>query len=350
VAWQEEQKAKTGRWPDRPLIPPPAPWNSVDRIRAAVIRPVFGEANQGGLVVSHRPVKRKLVGAFHLDTAYGRLRPDDPDCKLFVTRIPINKVNSRRLSLKDEPGKGGIGPVRDRELRNVLREIVRSAGMNPDKLPDKAFGILAKQEMLRMPSGVPIRAVRVVDKLLEPVVFPSPAGPRYDRIYKSGSNHHMEIIEDEKTGEWHGCCISTFEAVQRVRPRKQQKAVPPLQEDEEQTAENLPHFAPPPALVRKDHGAGKRFVMSVAEGETVYSRRQDRPKDTPNYYVVAKLEKNRIHFQPHHDARPEKAQRERKIRWAVSPKDLKKLGPAPDMPPYKVRVGPLGDVERLPND
>ena len=41
--------------------------------------------------------------------------------------------------------------------------------------------------------------------------------------------------------------------------------------------------------------------MSLAEGETVLSRRNDRPDEPAGYHIVAKLEKNRIHFQPHNE-------------------------------------------------
>lgn len=51
-------------------LSPPAPFNSRDEFRDAVSRAVFGG---GGLErpVSHRPVKRKLIGALHKDTLFG---------------------------------------------------------------------------------------------------------------------------------------------------------------------------------------------------------------------------------------------------------------------------------------
>ena len=46
--------------------------------------------------------------------------------------------------------------------------------------------------------------------------------------------------------------------------------------------------------------------MSLSEGEMVYARRNDRPEEPANYYVVCKLHKSgrscRIFFAPHWDA------------------------------------------------
>jgi hypothetical protein len=90
--------------------------------------------------------------------------------------------------------------------------------------------------------------------------------------------------------------------------------------------------------------------MSLAEGEMLYARRKDRPDEPPDYFVVCELNRRgkscRIHFAPHWDARKASEQ----DRWDVVPGDLKRLGPAPDQPPYKVAVGPLGDVRRLMRD
>ncbi len=321
-AWQVTEFERTGKTPKRPLIPPPAQWNTIEALRDAIVKPVFGDRNDNtGLIVCHRPVKRKLVGALHKDTAFG---VDNERDSLFVTRIKVEELSGRRLSMNDDkPGRGGLGPVRDRDLRQTLRKILEVAGIVPEKASKDDFKRLAKAGKLRMPSGVPIRTVKVLQRIQKPVKIKKLGLPT--RFYLPGSNHHMEIVEDAKTGEWSGECIRTFDAARRIRP---------------------PNGEPAKPMLNKDHGPGKKFVMSLAEGETIYARRQDRPADPPSYYIVAKLEKTRIHFKPHNDAHIAKEQ----DRWGVSPADLRSLAPTPDTPPYKVRVSPLGSVERIDND
>jgi hypothetical protein len=160
---------------------------------------------------------------------------------------------------------------------------------------------------------------------------PNLPNQRSKRVYIGGNNHHIEIRESvskrqgQATAEWTGRVVSTFDAAHRVRQQRQD------------------------AVDRSDNDIG-RFVMSLAEGETIFARRKDRPEAPPDYYVVCKLDKagnsSRIHFAPHWDARKASEQ----DRWDVTPADLRSCGPEPDQAPYKVRVGSLGDVTRLHRD
>ena len=148
---------------------------------------------------------------------------------------------------------------------------------------------------------------------------------REQRVYVGGNNHHLEIREDPETGRWSGHVVSTFDAAKRVRGVGQEKcdAVDPSDID------------------------GKKFVMSLAEGETIFCRRADRPEDEPSYYVVAKLDRKSgaqdvVHFVVHWDARTASEQ----DRWKATTSTLQTLGQSPEELPYKVQVGPLGDVQR----
>lgn len=333
LAEQEACKARTGYSPKRTPVPAPAPWSSVEELRKAIIGRIFGERDgNGGLVVAHRPVKRRLVGALHEETAYG---PADLDKNLFTTRIPVENLTPKMLrppkQEKDSSGRtclvdpelGKSGLVRDRNLRCVLRKIIADARLKPEKFSKKDVRQLVGNGKLRMPSGVPIRAVKLLRRISDPVKIEKRGRPM--RVYISGNNHHVEIIEDEKTGKWKGDFVTMFDAARRVRPPKGRTRRP---------------------LVNKDHGHGNRFVMSLAEGETIYSRRQDRPEDPPRYYVVAKLGNNRIFFKADSDAQLAAKQ----DRWNVSPAGLKDLGPEPGTPTCKVRVSPLGEVEWMRND
>mgnify|MGYP000477655232 CR=1 FL=1 len=375
-----EYRDRCGKWPKRAPFPPP--WGSVASFRRQILAQVYQN-----LVVAHRPVKRRLVGALHEETHYGpvipplpRHRAEHPD-SLFTNRIPAVRLTPNHLRMPDQwdewsrrledpnlpsherrailkrlaamedpsPGKSGI--VRDRALRDRLRKCLQTNGVDPDDFNPPQIKKLVADGKLAMPSGVPIKSVVLLRTIADPVIVPrkkldpitgtlvpdmDPAdptkpNPRTRRVYIGGNNHHLEIRQRQRqrqgqlVEEWVGHVVSAFEAARRVRLEKR---------DAVDRADN-------------EHGL---FVMSLAEGEMIFARRKDRPEEPPDYYVVCKLDKagnsSRIHFAPHWDARKASEQ----DRWDVTPSDLKLCGPEPGKPPQKVRVNPLGEVVVLDKD
>ena len=332
---QEEEKERLGHWPKREPIPVPKPWTSVKALRRQVVGELYGDGERPGQVVSHRRAKRSLTGALHEETAYGLVSKDG---NLFTTRIPLGKLTPKMLRLPEEAldetgrvrltdpplGKGGL--VRDVGLRRVLRQIFVRNGSDPDSFTKQDVKRLLQAGAFHMPSGVPIKSVKLLRTIGEAVVIESEDHPA--RIYIGGNNHHMEIWRDERTGKWDGDCVSMFNAARRIRP---------------------PRGEPKQPMIKRDHGRGKRFVMSLSEGEIVHARRPDRDeaaKDAVGYFRVAKLDKRRLFFAPHWDARPASEQ----YRWDCTVGDFGKCGPEPDAPPYKVRVSVLGEVAPVHND
>ncbi len=355
---REEARAMDGYWPRRVGLPPPAPWESVERFRSDALDAVEK------LIVFHRPIKRKLIGAFHEETAYGPVLGSN---RLFTNRIRVEQLTPNHLHVPDGwdelsrelddpempgparravgrelarledhlPGKPGI--VRDRSLRDRIRKCLREKGIDPDAFSkDDIKHVINDKGGLRMRSGIPIKSVILLRTHSDPVILPrkrwdSAAGrmvddpdPRTRRVYVGGNNHHLEIREDQESGRWSGVVVTAFEAARRVR------------------RENGP------AVDRSD-GNQLRFVMSLSEGEIIHARRNDRQDDAADgvdYYVVAKLYRNRVFFAPHWDARKAAEQ----DRWSVAPSGLKECGPQPGHPPYKVRVSPLGTVTPLDHD
>ena len=385
AARSAEHFERTGRHVGRLVIEPP--WGDVASFRRQVLSKLYdrfdacadenGSRDEKGgpslLVVSHRPVKRRLVGAFHEETHYGPvLRPlpphrtEDPNT-LFTNRISADRLtpnhlrvpekwdrlsaqlddpglsNTAKRSVRRElaalrdptPGKSGI--VRDRALRDRLRKCLRTAGLNPDRFTANEIKSLIRDGRLTMASGVPIKGIVLLRANSEPVIIPRKrwdrnagkmvvdADPRANRVYIGGNNHHVEIREHAETGRWAAGVISGFEAAKRVRLCKQ------------------------PAVDRADDERG-RFIMSLAEGEMIYARRADRPDEGPSCFVVCKLDRAgascRIHFAPHWDARKASEQ----DRWSATPDNLRQCGVEPGTPPVKVRVGPLGDVTIVNRD
>jgi CRISPR-associated endonuclease Csn1 len=241
------------------------------------------------------------------------------------------------------PGKSGL--VRDLALRRILRDEIsrrlsdEGISRDADSFTKSDLNRVLKNGPLRMSSSVPIKRVVLLRTMNDPVVIPcrifdfsaarevpNPL-PQSARAYVGGNNHHIEIREDSK-GRWSGAVVPAFEASRRVRIEHKD------------------------AIDRSDCEAkGGRFVMSLAEGETVYMQ----PKESvaPDYFVVFKLDKPQtIQFKYHWDARRAKGEKsddghiiegsEREA-ISVSASQLKSLPPAGEMTPIKVLVEPITD-------
>jgi len=396
AAEREEYHERTGHWPKRNPLPPPwSEVEDFRRQVLSLLFDVFDKANTDGtraegaetgtpLVVSHRPAKRKAKGFLHKEDLWGavdeeqgvfRIRCAVADLTPKMLQMPVDEDDSQvhqrlvrelkrggldqsqaktvagerlrhghftRCKMNPPLGKGGL--VRDWDLRHAIRKCLEGNNMDPDNFTPKQMQDFARSGKLRMPSGVPIRTVVTIGPISDPVKIPVTdpytgrqavnlkTGRPLFRYHISRNNHHVEIMQDDKTGNWFprdGRCVTMFEAAQRVRPSKNSNRV----------------RAKSPDPVNRADEPGQTFVMSLSEGETVYATRPDRP-ERPDYSVVVKLDSNRIYFAPHWDAQSEKEQ----DRWSTTYPNLKSCGPAKDTPPYKVRVNPLGEVAPLHHD
>ncbi|RIK67924.1 MAG: type II CRISPR RNA-guided endonuclease Cas9 [Planctomycetota bacterium] len=382
-----EYHEKFGKWPRRDAIIPP--WADIPTFRRQILALVYdrfdGISSESAvehkrLTVAHRPVKRRLVGAFHEATLYGpvveplpphrtenaetlytnrisadRLKPnhlrvpegwDQQSVLLDNKSLPLNENRRirRQLASMPDPPPGKSGIVRDRALRDRLRKCLRADGLDPDDFTANQLKPLIKEGRLTMASGVPIKGVVLLRTNTDPIIMPRKRwdaatnrmvideDPRTKRVYIGGNNHHIEIREDDR-GRWTGAIVTTYDAARRVRIHKRD------------------------AVDRSDNADG-RFVMSLAEGEMVHMKHPQ--KGYMDYFVVFKLDKPRtVQFIHHWDARPSGERKDldgkpipgsarEEIPIVVG--KLKDLGPEPGKPPLKVRVGPLGDVTVLEKD
>lgn len=270
-----DYRDRTGYWPRRTAVDPPAPWRTPESFHEDVL------AGFEKLIVSHRPVKRRLVGAFHQETHYGpvitplpRHRTEDHET-LFTNRIPATGLTSkhlrvpegwddlsaklddpnvprqqkraigRELAAMEDPSPGKSGIVRDRALRDRLRKCLRAGGLNPDQFTAQEIKRLVADGKLTMASGVPIKSVVLLRTIADPVIIPrkklDPATgkmvpemdpeepqkphPRTKRVYIGGNNHHIEIRQrqwkrkGQVVAEWVGSVVRTFEAAKRNTAR-----------------------------------------------------------------------------------------------------------------------------------
>lgn len=225
----------------------PAPFKDREQLHAAVERAVFGDG-KCGRPVCHRPVKRKLIGAFHKATQYGpvletvshegqpsrqrvedrvtirqdvlgeaptdflkpshlrrrqketdkeaierlmgeRLRWNPPMSIKDATKSARKIVNSKgfvRKLIDPKPEKGGI--VRDYGLRELLRRRLQERGLNPDAFTKAELKqSIQKHGPLTHESGVPIHRVVLLWSNNDPVTIKRDS---YD--YASGKRRKLD--------------------------------------------------------------------------------------------------------------------------------------------------------------
>jgi len=256
-----------------PLRPPsPFDWpgktveECIQALREAVRASVFGPPKSADpeKPICHRPVKRKLIGAFHEETLFGPVldargqptgnytgkksvfalspnhlrlprtetekeaidrlasavvegqekagnHPDKAAAKKWAKSMVAAPTYKPRI-VDQPPGKSGI--VRDIALRNRLRDCLTAANLDPDDFSQNEIKKLAESGQIRHASGVPIRSFVLLRTMSEPVLLtrkrPDYAtgkmvaddDPASQRAYLGGNNHHIEIrVAKGKTGK-----------------------------------------------------------------------------------------------------------------------------------------------------
>ena len=404
----------------------PAPFTSREHLREEVRKAVFGES-EVVRPVSHRPVKRKLIGALHEETLFGPVvdRKGNPTPKYTAKksiyelspnhlRVPegwdehSRKLNNgslsnneqrvirKKLASLEDPAPGKAGLVRDRALRTRIRQCLSEHGLDLgefDPRKNSVAGGFTDNELKKVidqggvahSSGVPIRSVVLLRTMSDPVIvarklqvyktgrmIPDP-DPASLRAYVAGNNHHIEIrvLKNKKGNQvWSGETVTTFETAQRKLRKLQairlagvpdRKKFRKLSEaDREKYKCILSEIEKShPMVDRSDNDEkGGSFVMSLAEGETLFMKHKQ--TDEVGYFVVAKLVKpHSVIVVPHWDARAagerkdsegKKVPDSKRDSFPVTPSDLEYLAPPGHPHAIKVRVSPLGDIKHLIRD
>ena len=236
------------------------------------------------IIVSHAP-SRKISDALHEDTAYGYCAAD----KSFIYRKPLDSLTTSEME-----------KIRDKRVKQLIQ--ARVAQFDGD--PKKAFSDPANP-LLHVDGRTPIKTVRLAVNF-DPVTVhgvKKTDGTAY-KFFKYGNNHHVEIIEDVKTGRRKGIFVTTMEAANRARMKKTE-------------------------IVQRDHGADFRFVMSLAINDMVQIEHGDKKL----YYRVQKLcgSNETITFRFHTAASLEESGE----RLYKNPNTLRCL---------KISVSPLGEI------
>lgn len=268
------------------------PWETFrDDVIAAVNR----------INVSHR-VERKVAGALHEATFYGPT--GEPG--VFVVRKAVEALSPNEVPL-----------IRDTAIRGIVAQRLEAHGIEfgrgkNDVPPKKWQEALAG---LAMPSGVPIKRVRVLRR--EQTIQPIRAGRPDQAFVKPGSTHHLALFEWEengnrKRGAVFVTMLEAFNRVQRHEPIIQR--TPPAG-----------HPTIPPDA---------RFLFSLSRGEMVWANWKGTSKLL--IYKTASSTQGTICFIDHTDAKRSKDQT--KFRANTNTLDAR-----------KVTVDPIGRI-RWAND
>lgn len=152
--------------------------------------------------VSHR-VERKVAGKLHDDTLYG---PTDTPGE-WVLRKPVIALSANEVER-----------IRDPKIQQIVVDALANTGIDVGrgKKPD-AKKMKEALSTLKMPSGVPIKKVRLTKPEL--TIQPVRAG-RPDQAYvKPGSTHHLCIFEFTENGKTKrdAVFVTMLEAMNRLK-------------------------------------------------------------------------------------------------------------------------------------
>lgn len=262
------------------------PWpNFRDDVVAAVRR----------LKVSYR-VERKVAGKLHEETLYG----PTPTPGEWVLRKPVESLSAAEIER-----------IRDDTIKSIVIARLKQHGIDfgrgkkPDakKLKEALVG-------LEMPSGIPIKKVRITKPEL--TIQPIREGKPDQAYVKPGSTHHLCIFETQDNGKpkREAVFVTMLEAKNRLKRRE-----PVIQRT---------HPTKPEA----------RFVMSLSSRELVLANWKDGERLL--VYKTAASTQGQIYFADHLDARR-------------SSEQAKFVATANSLDARKVTVDPLGRI-RWAND
>lgn len=198
------------------------------------------------IVVSHR-VDRRLNGALHEETIYGkerpRLGPRGETQTVRHLRKPLAALSETEIEEIVDPGARARVRARLDELRARDPRLAK---------PAKAFADPANHPVIETSDGrrIPIHRARI-RKAVRPVAIGRGASVRH---VAPGSNHHMAFVAvlDEQGNEvrWEGHVVTRLEAIERWRRSE--------------------------PVVQRDWGVGRRFLFALTSGDSIRLQLADR--------------------------------------------------------------------------
>lgn len=246
--------------------------------------------------VSHR-VERKVRGALHEETQYGPTK----NANEWAVRKPVADLTAAEIERIRDPG-----------IRRIVENTLNAAGLEVGRgMKPNAKKMKEVLSNLSMPSGVPIKRVRIIKP--EKTIAPLRDEGVQDQTYvKPGSTHHLCVFEFEEKGKRkrEAVFVTMLEATQRIKRGK-------------------------PVINRKHPDRpDARFVMSLSGREVVVANWKGTEKLL--LYKTAASTQGQIYFADISDARRSSDQK-------------KYVATANSLDAQKVTIDPLGRI-RWAND
>ncbi|PIV40092.1 MAG: type II CRISPR RNA-guided endonuclease Cas9 [Nitrospirae bacterium CG02_land_8_20_14_3_00_44_33] len=255
--------------------------------------------NSVSSVIPSHQITKKVKGALHAETFYGRPYKDGKGKQFTKTRVALEKLTPKNVE-----------NIVDKIVKQKVKDKLKELGKAPKeafKNPDKNSNL----PLIKTKTGKEIRIKKV--RIEMPFETHLRVGEGYRERYVRScpdSNHHMEIYKDLTTGRWDGEVVSLFKAHQRLRSKQ--------------------------PIIRKHHGEEKKFLFSLAGGETIELDTEDGKR---GLFVVRTVPQSKqIVFVPINDSRKRKDIGTTGL--TAYPESLKERHCA------KVLITPLGEVRR----
>lgn len=203
------------------------------------------------LIVSHS-TNRKLIGAFHQETAYGIRKGDNGKLGVVVRKMLTDMTDTDKKNI--------VCPI----IKEAVELYVWKRG---GKIKE-AMKRLHEEPLLHPRTGDKIRRTRVwISKTLNKNSYWEHLAPwekdQTLRILPYGNNHHVEIIRNCKNGKYEAKFVTTMEAAKRARRLRE-------------------------PIICRDHGKDWEYITYLCINDTV-SIEENRKR---NFYRVQKFQPN----------------------------------------------------------
>ena len=218
------------------------------------------EESLNQIIVSHK-VRKKLSGAIHEGTYFGKTQKSEGDYHYYVVRKPVEGLTD-----------GEIKRIRDDRIREIIEKYIKNNGAGSlKKALEKGYPRLPSRKGRHEPE---IRKVRITEKAQLKTMMEAASS-----WVKTGNNHHISIYR-LPNGKGVGEVVSLLEARKRLA-RKQ-------------------------PIVNKTHpDHGGELVMSLSKGDLVFFPKGEKGQ---HYFKVLKIvHDGRVYFIDHRDVNDSKS-------------------------------------------
>jgi CRISPR-associated endonuclease Csn1 len=263
------------------------------------------------IVTSHR-VSKRVRGALHDRTLYGKPRYDEDGNQRVYLRKSLKELNSSEIEL-----------IIDKGIRDKVQEIVDGSD------PTKVFDDDSKLPRFNLGNGVKavVKRVKVRHKFTKPFPLNS------ERYVMLKDKHHIAYFRSCKSGKWEAEVVSIYEAYCRLcdgQPRRADYS------SKEEWKEAWRAFRSRKQIVQRESYEKGEFLFSLSGGDIIELDSEN--SASRDLFVVGTIEQDkRVSYVPINDARPKKKIGTKGFRSGPGKLQNKNC--------RKVVIGPLGNIQ-----